>query len=394
MSTPPCIALVGMTSAGKSSLINALFGKPVTEVKRTADTTHLVNRIEFSSDLVIYDTPGVGGDEQFENITRLFLGIPQDDELEYADSVPFKLNDIEMRELSNEKLRDYAPIDLVLLVIDISRTLTRYDKKTVESIFLRLKDVFGNRFIVVGTHLDELHEDKEEDKKAMIESYKKFTDNKILCVSTTTREGLEELVLAIFRNLPHNISLASLQKTLVQERKVTRLEFVLTEISNLLSDMMLLSGWEEEDIKITNLTLFCLICHHFSVNEETWLKYNGDAIQLSKSLPDTGIKRVTKVRNPKGFWEKIRGSLFGTKFFDEYRTYHKIGVAGLETVLPELYKLTFKLSELSGSPLKESDVLELIRNRQIQLEKAMNEGGENLSLCINELLRELFSQDR
>ncbi len=89
MSTPPCIALVGMTSAGKSSLINALFGKPVTEVKRTADTTHLVNRIEFSSDLVIYDTPGVGG-EQFENITRLFLGIPQDDELEHADSVPLK----------------------------------------------------------------------------------------------------------------------------------------------------------------------------------------------------------------------------------------------------------------------------------------------------------------
>lgn len=71
----PRIALVGMTSAGKSSLINALFGKPISEVRRTADTTNCVLAAEFPSGLLIYDTPGLAGDQDFgyENITRLFL---------------------------------------------------------------------------------------------------------------------------------------------------------------------------------------------------------------------------------------------------------------------------------------------------------------------------------
>jgi tRNA U34 5-carboxymethylaminomethyl modifying GTPase MnmE/TrmE len=38
----PKIALVGITSAGKSSLVNALFGESIADVKRTSDTTDCI----------------------------------------------------------------------------------------------------------------------------------------------------------------------------------------------------------------------------------------------------------------------------------------------------------------------------------------------------------------
>src|SRR5438876_1067479 len=51
--TPPRIALVGETSSGKSSLVNALFGDAVNRVSRTPDTTDCIIEVRFSSGLVI-----------------------------------------------------------------------------------------------------------------------------------------------------------------------------------------------------------------------------------------------------------------------------------------------------------------------------------------------------
>jgi predicted GTPase len=100
--SPPRIALVGMTSAGKSSLINALFGESISEVRRNADTTNCVLTAEFPSGLVIYDTPGLAGDEElgYENITRLFLDLQQEEDSTNFTSVPFQENLTEVSELS------------------------------------------------------------------------------------------------------------------------------------------------------------------------------------------------------------------------------------------------------------------------------------------------------
>src|SRR3954471_2310465 len=70
--TPPRLALAGLTSSGKSTLLNTLFGLPIAAAKRTADTTDCVIRVPFRSGFTIYDTPGFGGNETYENVTRAF----------------------------------------------------------------------------------------------------------------------------------------------------------------------------------------------------------------------------------------------------------------------------------------------------------------------------------
>ena len=86
----PRIVLVGETSTGKSALVNALFGSSLAEVRLTTDTTDSVLCVQFPSNLVIYDTPGIFGEEKLENITRLFIGLEQDyDKTTHVKYVPF-----------------------------------------------------------------------------------------------------------------------------------------------------------------------------------------------------------------------------------------------------------------------------------------------------------------
>ena len=146
----PRIALAGMTSSGKSTLVNALFGRPIAEVRRTPDTTKFVFRVDFPSGLVVYDTPGVNGNKLFENYTRAFLGLKQDPELETAEQIPFQVSGDPRITYLNPK--NWNPsghlmfFDTVLWLVDIHRTLTRQDKRALRAFFLELQEKFKLRF--------------------------------------------------------------------------------------------------------------------------------------------------------------------------------------------------------------------------------------------------------
>jgi len=98
-SRPPVVAVVGVTKSGKSRLLCQLFGeKEAFLTKASIDTTDKVFRSTLENGLVIVDTAGVGGDNDFfENTTRAYMGLPQrdshgelaeDGELRRVDRIP------------------------------------------------------------------------------------------------------------------------------------------------------------------------------------------------------------------------------------------------------------------------------------------------------------------
>jgi len=82
------IAILGQTSAGKSALINSIFTSEVSIEKLSADTTDKIYRVSLPNGNVLYDTPGTGGDEDYENIARACLGMPQIDDGARFDLFP------------------------------------------------------------------------------------------------------------------------------------------------------------------------------------------------------------------------------------------------------------------------------------------------------------------
>lgn len=72
--------VVGRTSAGKTSLGNSLFGRYAMKSTGFMDCTDYLGLLRLKSNLWYFDTPGAGGDEEHENVTRLGLGLEQVDE--------------------------------------------------------------------------------------------------------------------------------------------------------------------------------------------------------------------------------------------------------------------------------------------------------------------------
>jgi len=175
--TPPHLALAGLTSSGKSSLLNTLFGLSIADVKRTADTTDCVIYVPFRSGLTIYDTPGFAGDETFENVARAFLRIPQDPDLGPVANIPFFRLGQSRTSIDLAQANEQYPIDAVVFLLDLSRTISRFDKKAIRTAVLELEQVYDSRLIIVGTHLDVIRDSPDRD--AVISSFQLLTDDRM-----------------------------------------------------------------------------------------------------------------------------------------------------------------------------------------------------------------------
>ena len=388
----PRIALVGMTSAGKSSLINALFGKPISEVKRSADTTNCVLVAAFPSGLLIYDTPGLAGDEDlgYENITRLFLNLQQEDESKQFSSVPFQENTSNICELSPEELEQMPLLDAVLFLVDISRTLNKYEKKALKSFFYELKHRYDNRVVVAGTHLDELNKLSLEESQTQLDSYNKIFDNQLIPISSKSGEGLSELVINLFQIMPQKVAPAKLQESLTATKKLNRLSFVITESSHILTELILLKGNQGGDIQAGYLWLFALICKHYSVDEDTWIKCNGDALKIGNKAKEAGIKKYEKSRPPKGFFEKIR-AFFGKEFKQDAIEHQQIGIQGLKELLPGVYGLLYGFADIPIPEVSDKEIHRRIDSKSSVIKFHVEQNRQvELASKIGEILQELF----
>ena len=388
---PPRIALVGMTSAGKSSLINTLFGQKVADVKRTPDTTRTIFKIEFENGLIIYDTPGVGGNEEYENYTRMFLGLPQDPDLEMVDNIPYEtLLDGTIEYLDEKQIPKIAKVDVVLFVIDASRTMTRFDRKLLSEFVLQLERKYQSQVTIVATHLDKLHELTEEERNHILKSIALTTNGQAIPVANPTSEGIPELVDHLFRSMPSGVNIAKLQEALVAERRLRRLPFVTTEISYILAELIQLEGNKLNAIRATTLLLFIRMYAHYSISEEDWEKHHGDIDALGAELPNFGQMSFFVERGPHGLWEQMQ-SWFGRKFHESASVTVPVGIEGLRMILPTVYQHLHNLVQPEYELIPDNYINEWVDYYAYEMGRAIDfRHTTTIAHCIHDTLNNLI----
>ncbi len=288
MPQAPNISLVGMASAGKSSLVNALFGNPISDVKKSVNTTDCIVKTTFKSELVIYDTPGVGGDERLENLTRAFLGLHQLPNFHNLTDIPFKeYNEDEIMHIPVDEINHKAPVDFILFVVDLDRALLRNEQKDIELLIEEISSLYKNRFMVVGTHLD-LIENLEE-KQEIIESYKSLSNQHFVCVSSVTGRGLDNLVISLFNLMPNETYLSKLQQSLVDARKIAKDRLAVIDVSKRTATILTEDG-DKYSRKLRILALYSSICNHYAAKQSFWETHKETALKLGDKISSKTIK--------------------------------------------------------------------------------------------------------
>lgn len=389
--TPPKLALAGLTSSGKSMLLNTLFGIPITTVKRTADTTDCVICVPFKSGLVIYDTPGFGSNETFENIARAFLRIPQIPDAQVSCIPLLHLGQPKIS-IDPAQANEQYHIDMVIFLLDLSRTTTRHDKSEIKNTILELEKTYGSRLVIAGTHLDSIRDLPEKDN--IISSFKTLTNEQMISISSVTGDHLDVLIQRIFQTLPDFVSISTLQEALLEERKINRLKFVVSEASVILARIAFLDD-STNQLHIYILMLYMQICGHYSVDKETWNKLNGDVKQIYNYVATHGRSNKTLERMPRGGWEWFRSRIFRTKFFENTVEFQSVGTKGLAELVPHIYALIYSQAGTGTSQRSNIEVTNAIMSAENSIELLVKKKDENgvtvIAGILNEKLLSLFN---
>jgi len=163
------VAIIGRPNAGKSTLLNRLVGQKVAIVTSKPQTTR--NRIQGivtkpEGQIVFIDTPGL-----------------------------HEANSILNRQMMREVAAALEGIDVLLLVIDASRTLPHSD-----SLLLEKAQRFGDKTILALNKIDRVAKPK---LLPLIDAFAKaFPFAALVPISALKGEGSDELLREILQNLP------------------------------------------------------------------------------------------------------------------------------------------------------------------------------------------------
>jgi hypothetical protein len=190
--------------------------------------------------------------------------------------------------------------------------------------------------------------------------------------------------------MPQKVAPAKLQESLTATKKLNRLSFVITESSHILAELIFLKGNQGSDIQAGYLWLFALICKHYSVDEDTWIKCNGDTLKIGDKAKEAGIKKYVKSRSPKGFFEKVR-AFFGKKFKEEAIEYQQIGVLGLKELLPGVYGLLYEFADIPIPEVSDREIHKIIGFKSSVIKSCLEQNRQvELASKIGEILQDLF----
>lgn len=196
------VAFVGPTNAGKTTLLNGLFGRDVAEVAARADTTQALAVVDLPSRVRLVDTPGTSGAEENEAVTAAYLGIEGTGaplpELVRLTSISLGANGSVCEETvafptASDSLDALRP-DLVLFCVPPDRGgLIRDDKTLLRQ--LRRQRRFDT--IVVVTKEGSVTPGEFKDVLSEVQADAEGHDMSVLAADVVTGKGMDLLVSAM-----------------------------------------------------------------------------------------------------------------------------------------------------------------------------------------------------
>ena len=223
------IAVVGPVDAGKTKLINDLFGAEVGEVALRADTTTEILALELATGVILVDTPGTSGREANEAITAAYLGISCSDGADPAREIPVRrlgpgqsyANDVALQYLTpgSSSHLTLTPNVVLFCIHPEHGGLLPADTSALR----QLLDTEGVRVIVVATQEGRFPAADFSDFLAslrfIVEEISPDVD--VLAADGSTGRGMDELVACSLRGV-HGADLQRLNDTLAERHRRTR----------------------------------------------------------------------------------------------------------------------------------------------------------------------------
>jgi GTP-binding protein len=166
----PQVVFIGRSNVGKSSMINALTGKPIARSSDTPGKTREMNLYLINKDLYFVDLPGYG-----------FAKGSQEERAELKNLIYSYL------------FFSDVPHEKIVIIIDANVGITESDLY-----FFRRLEESNKDFIVAANKIDKI---KKSELKTKLGKVRLAVNGKrlILC-STKTREGIDELWSEILKN--------------------------------------------------------------------------------------------------------------------------------------------------------------------------------------------------
>jgi GTP-binding protein len=188
------VAMVGRSNVGKSSIINALFGKSVARVSKTPGRTREVNIFTFK----------VNENGKLSNLPTFFLiDLPGYGHAEVSKQMSRNWND-----LIGTFFELISPGILLINLQD-----ARHPNQTADQQFYEFLKDFNNRAILIFNKIDKLKTQKERaelDKLKPILSKAYKSIRQMYFASAETKQGLPQVEEALMAHLLENVELQKL----------------------------------------------------------------------------------------------------------------------------------------------------------------------------------------
>ena len=190
------VVLVGPPDSGKTALANNLYGDEVD----VPDRTKAILRLPFANGFTLWDTPGLLSDED-SNTTRAWLGLEQQhgeamSHINFVDAglQPLAYQHVPVETVAEKFSREEA---VILFVLDLTMTVSQLS--TVRADLEALREIYGNRLLVIGAFADQFSDWTPLARKKRREIWSERIGSDWVEYSAMTKEELLEIVRRILQ---------------------------------------------------------------------------------------------------------------------------------------------------------------------------------------------------